>query len=45
VLAEPAYTAAAKRLERTIADGLERDSAVEELEALAVWRGRRLVAA
>jgi hypothetical protein len=45
VLAEPAYAVAAGRIAAAIAADLEQDRAVEELEALAAWRGRRLVAA
>jgi len=45
VLADPAHTVAAGRIAVAIAADMEQDRAVEELEALATWRGRRLVAA
>jgi len=45
VLAEPSYAVAAGRIAAAIAADMEQDRAVEELEALAAWRGRRLVAA
>ena len=45
LLEEPAHRAAAGRLAAAIAEDLERDRAVEELEAMAAARQERLVAA
>ena len=45
VLADPAHAVGAGRIAAAVAAGMEQDRAVEELEALAARRGRRLVAA